>query len=103
MLKQSNLLTKANLIEDLFGGFGMLSKSRLGIIGYGRLGKIVNKIAKGFGMKTLTCDIKKKILKKHLKKLFFHQILSHCISLQKKITNFFLKKHRKNFKTVFSY
>ena len=54
-----------------FGGFGMLSKSRLGIIGYGRLGKIVKKIAKGFGMKTLTCDIKKKNFKKTFKKVIF--------------------------------
>lgn len=49
-----------------FGGFGMLSRLKIGIIGYGRLGKLVNKIAKGFGMIVYKCDIKQKNFKKVL-------------------------------------
>ena len=46
----------------------MLSKMCLGIIGYGRLGKLVKKIASGFSMKIIFCDIKDKNYKKKLKK-----------------------------------
>ena len=34
----------------------MLSKSTFRIIGFGRLGKIVQRIAKGFNMKVFTVD-----------------------------------------------
>ncbi len=53
-----------------FGGFGMLSKLKLGIIGYGRLGKIVKKIANGFGMKSYVCDTRLSNYKKSLKRIF---------------------------------
>ena len=39
-----------------FVGNKMLSKSKIGIIGYGRLGKIIKKIAKGFNLKVITYD-----------------------------------------------
>ena len=39
-----------------FGGYRMLSKCTLGIIGFGRLGKIVRRIAKGFKMKVFSVD-----------------------------------------------
>ena len=46
----------------LFGGYAMLSKLKIGIIGYGRLGKIVKKISAGFNMRSYICDIRKKKL-----------------------------------------
>ncbi len=39
-----------------FVGNKMLSKSKIGIVGYGRLGKIIKKIAKGFNLKVITYD-----------------------------------------------
>ena len=42
-----------------FGAEKMLSLSTLGIIGYGRIGRKLHKIAKGFGMKTLIFSNKK--------------------------------------------
>ena len=52
-----------------FGGYAMLSKLKIGIIGYGRLGKIVKKISQGFQMKFYICDIKMKNYKSLLKKV----------------------------------
>jgi phosphoglycerate dehydrogenase-like enzyme len=53
-----------------FAGFKMLSRSTLGIIGYGRLGRIVKKIAIGFGMKVIYADIKQNNFKENLNKIF---------------------------------
>ena len=53
-----------------FAGIKMLSRSALGIVGYGRLGRIVKKIAVGFGMKVYHADIKEKNFKIKLKKIF---------------------------------
>ena len=54
----------------------MLSKLKIGIIGYGRLGKIVKKISQGFQMKFYICDIKMKNYKSLLKKkLYLNPIL----------------------------
>jgi D-3-phosphoglycerate dehydrogenase len=39
-----------------FAGNKMLSKSSIGIVGYGRLGRIVENIAKGFNLKVITYD-----------------------------------------------
>ena len=52
-----------------YGGYKMLSNMCIGIVGYGRLGKLVKKIASGFSMKIITCDIKNKNYKKVLEKL----------------------------------
>ena len=46
----------------------MLSRLTLGIIGMGRLGKIVKKIAIGFSMKVVDCDKKSKNFRYKLKK-----------------------------------
>jgi lactate dehydrogenase-like 2-hydroxyacid dehydrogenase len=76
-----------------FGGFGMLSKLKIGIIGYGRLGKLVKKIAKGFGMIVYKCDIKQKNFKKALNHLVSN---SDFISLHipsEKNYEFFSKKN----------
>ena len=51
-----------------FGGYSMLSRLKLGIIGMGRLGKIVKKIALGFSMEVIDCDKKSKKFKSKLKK-----------------------------------
>ena len=55
-----------------FGGFKMLSKSTLGIIGYGRLGKLLNKISKNIFKKIYKADIidGQVTYKKNLKKIF---------------------------------
>ena len=45
-----------------FGGYKMLSKSNLGIIGYGRLGKILKKISKNIFIKYILLIIKVKKL-----------------------------------------
>lgn len=75
-----------------YGGYKMLSNMCIGIVGYGRLGKLVKKIASGFSMKIITCDIKNKNYKKVLKKI---KNDSDIISLHipsKKNINFFSKK-----------
>ena len=79
----------------------MLSLSTLGIIGYGRIGKQLNKIAKTFGMKTLIFKRKKDkssvSLEKIAKKSDF---VSINLSLNKKtkqiIDQSFFKKMKKN-------
>jgi|Laugresbdmm110sd_1035091.scaffolds.fasta_scaffold66825_2 D-3-phosphoglycerate dehydrogenase len=54
-----------------FGGYKMLSDCNLGIIGYGRLGKILKKISKNLFSQIFTADIKdKKYFKNNLKKIF---------------------------------
>ena len=54
--KAINSIHKGYFDRSNFGGYRMLSKSTLGIIGFGRLGKIVQRIAKGFNMKVFTVD-----------------------------------------------
>ena len=50
-----------------FGGFKMLSKSSLGIIGYGRLGKLLNKISKNIFKKFTR--LTEKMVQKNIKKI----------------------------------
>ena len=80
-----------------------LTGSRLGILGMGRLGKITAKIASGFGMKVLGCDIKKKKIKNvkmvSIKKLFStSDIISIHIHLNKKTAGLVNKKLFKQMK-----
>jgi len=69
-LQAIDSISRGNFDRTPFGGYKMLSNSTLGIIGNGRLGKIVKKIASGFKMKVLTADIKEKNFKKKLDKIF---------------------------------
>ena len=65
-----NSVDKGIFNRKLFGGYAMLSELKIGIIGYGRLGKIVKKIADGFNMKSYVCDVKMKNYKSSLRNLF---------------------------------
>tara|TARA_Y100000389_G_scaffold3743_1_gene3600 strand:- start:35505 stop:36461 length:957 start_codon:yes stop_codon:yes gene_type:complete len=82
-----------------------LKDKTFGILGYGRLGAISAKIARGFGMKVIAHDIKKKFNKSisfvSMNRLFSESdYLSVHIHLNKKtenlITNKFLKLMKKN-------
>ena len=53
-----------------FGGYAMLSQLKIGIIGYGRLGKITKRISDGFKMKSYICDVNKNNYRSSLKTLF---------------------------------
>lgn len=85
-----------------FGGLKMLSQSNLGIIGYGRLGKITKKICKPIFKNIFVCD--KKIdgfsFKSNLKTVMSKSdFISIHIPLQNNL-NFFSKKNikiKKNF------
>ena len=57
-----------------FGGFKMLSKSSLGIIGYGRLGKLLNKISKNIFKKFTR--LTEKMVQKNIKDL--KRIFENC-------------------------
>lgn len=84
-----------------YGGYAMLSKMKMGIIGYGRLGKIVKKIAKGFSIKTVECDIKSINFKKNIKKIILESdIITLHIPL-KGNKNFFSKKNFSKIKKPF--
>jgi len=85
----------------LFGGYAMLSQLKIGIIGYGRLGKIVKKIADGFNMKSYICDIRRKDYKSSLKRLFKNSDIVTLHIPSKDNLNFFGKKLIKNFKKPF--
>lgn len=96
-----NSVEKLRFNRRPFGGYKMLSKMCLGIIGYGRLGKLVKKIALGFSMKIISCDIKEKNYKKKLKKIWeFSDIVSLHIP-SKKNKNFFSNKILKDIKKPF--
>jgi phosphoglycerate dehydrogenase-like enzyme len=85
----------------LFGGFAMLSQMTIGIIGYGRLGKIVKKIAKGFNMKILYCDIKMSDYKIKLKNLLKNSDMVTLHIPSRDNLKFFGKKMDKYFKKPF--
>jgi len=69
-----------------------LNKKTLGIVGYGRLGKMVNKYAKAFSMKTLIYDKKKIKNKSSLKKIFSNSdIITIHLELNPK-TRFIINK-----------
>ena len=77
----------------LFGGYKMLSRSSLGIIGYGRLGKILKKMSKNIFSKIYTADIKsKKKYKSNLNKIFKKCDFVSLHIPSKKNYNFFSKK-----------
>jgi len=96
-----NSVEKFRFNRRPLGGHRMLSKMCLGIIGYGRLGKLVKKIASGFSMKIISCDIKDKNYKKKLKKI---KEYSDIISLHipsKRNKNFFSREKFKGIKRPF--
>ena len=96
-----NSIEKFKFNRRPYGGYKMLSKMCIGIIGYGRLGKLVKKIASGFSMKIISSDIKDKNYKEKLKKI---KKYSDIISLHipsKKNTNFFSNKIFKDLKKPF--
>tara|TARA_B100001063_G_scaffold236546_1_gene256452 strand:- start:2099 stop:3037 length:939 start_codon:yes stop_codon:yes gene_type:complete len=80
-----------------FAGHKMLSKSKLGIIGYGRLGKVIKKIAKGFNLTVITYDKAKD------KKIKLFNILNKVdyvsLNIPLRDNNLFFSK--KNFPTNF--
>ena len=70
-----------------------LNKKTLGIVGYGRLGKMVNKYAKAFNMKTLIYDKKKIKNKSSLKKIFSNSdIITIHLDLNSKTRGIINKK-----------
>ncbi len=86
-----------------YGGYKMLSRSNLGIIGYGRLGKILKNISKNIFLNIYHADKKnnKKVFKQQLKDIF-----ENCdfISLHipaKENDNFFNKKNLPQMKKKF--
>jgi len=88
--------------REKFTGNQLYNKT-IGILGMGRLGKITAKIASGFGMKVLGCDIKKKKIKNikmvSVKKLFnTSDIISIHIHLNKKTTGLVNQKLFKQMK-----
>ena len=84
-----------------YGGYAMLSKMKIGIIGYGRLGKIVKKIARGFSMKTVVCDIKSINFKKNLNKIILESDIISLNIPSKGNRNFFSFKNFKSIKKPF--
>ena len=96
-IKSITSIEKFEFNRRPFGGYKMLSKMCIGIIGLGRLGKLVKKIASGFSMKIITCDKKDNNYKKKLKEI---QKYSDIITLHipsKNNKNFFSSL---NFKTL---
>ena len=85
-----------------FGGYKMLSRSTLGIIGFGRLGKLIKKIALGFKMNVITVDKNdKKYFAKKLKKVLDNSDIVTLNIPEKDNSNFFSNKIIKNFKNNF--
>jgi len=52
-----NSVKEGNWARHIYSGHQLLNKT-IGILGYGRLGKMMARIAKGFRMNVLACDIK---------------------------------------------
>ena len=73
----------------------MLSRSSIGIIGYGRLGRIVKKIAKGFNLQVITYDI----AKDKKSKLFYLLNTVDYVSLNIPLNNNQMFFSKKNFPT----
>ena len=96
-----NSVDKGIFNRKLFGGYAMLSELKIGIIGYGRLGKIVKKIADGFDMKSYVCDVKMKNYKSSLRNLFKNSDIITLHIPSKDNLNFFGKKFLKYFKKPF--
>ena len=85
-----------------FGGYKMLSRSTLGIIGFGRLGKLIKKIALGFKMKVITVDKNdKKYFAKKLKNVLQNSDIVTLNIPERDNSNFFSNKIIKNFKNNF--
>ena len=85
-----------------FGGYKMLSRSTLGIIGFGRLGKLIKKIALGFKMNVITVDKNdKKYFAKKLKNVLDNSDIVTLNIPEKDNSNFFSNKIIKNFKNNF--
>lgn len=96
-----SVVTEGKFDRSPFAGFKMLSRSTLGIVGYGRLGKIVKKIALGFGMKVICADIKQNNFRENLTKILLDSdfVTLHIpYSFNK---NFFSKKNIKIRKPFF--
>ena len=97
IIDAANDVKKGKWSREKFSGFQLRNKT-IGIIGLGRLGTITSKIAKGFGMKIIGHDIKKKKLLNvknvSLNYLFRNSdIISIHIHLNKKNENFINKKN----------
>jgi len=73
--------------RDMFRG-NQLSGKTFGIIGYGRLGRIVGQYAKAFRMNVVACDIKESTPDFHVKMLPFDDVLknSDVISIHVHLT-----------------
>ena len=85
-----------------FGGYKMLSRSTLGIIGFGRLGKLIKEIALGFKMQVITVDRNdKKYFAKKLKNLLQKSDIVTLNIPEKNNSNFFSDKIIRNFKNNF--
>jgi len=96
----SNAAKKGNWLRSKFKGQQLFNKT-IGIIGYGRLGKITAKIAKGFGLKILVFDIKKFKNLHHIKFVSLHKLLRSSdyifihVHLTKKTEKLLNKKNMK--------
>lgn len=84
-----------------FGGYAMLSQLKIGIIGYGRLGKITKRISDGFKMRSYVCDVNKNNYKSSLITLFKNSDIISLHIPSKNNFNFFGKKLVKYFKKPF--
>ena len=78
-----------------------LYKKKIGIVGYGRLGKLMSRYAQGFFMQVLVCDpnlVKSDLENKEISLVSFHDLLQHSdvISIHVHLTsdteNMFAKK-----------
>lgn len=66
---------KGNWERDKFRGREVQGRV-LGIVGYGRLGEIISRFAKGFDMNVIACDPDKKITDDWVKQVGFKELLS---------------------------
>ena len=79
----------------------MLSQLKIGIIGYGRLGKITKRISDGFKMKSYVCDVNKNNYRSSLITLFKNSDIISLHIPSKNNFNFFGKKLVKYFQKPF--